>query len=572
MKLIDKISGPMRAITKAMDSTLVAMRSIEGIELGSEFAQAAADVKLAENAVNDLNGDLNDFGENDALSKQGKNSLEFNAALEIANKGIQLIKNGINEIGKLTALSDMQTQAETSLAVVLKNQGAGLEDFNRIVSEAAAMQNEITISSSAMTKGMAELATYIGDTDALMALMPTFADFAIGMNEGAPELGESAAVQYATALGKALDGQYEGLTKKGFTVTEAQKKIIEQGSEMERVAVITEIIGASWDGMAEAIARTPLGQITMLKNETDSLKAAIGEGLYPYLLEFQQFLSSVLNPVLEFIAENMDTIIPIVEALGVAFLAVALAVGIYTAAQWIATGAAQAFFSTLLSNPLTWIVLLVGAIVFAIARWVQAVGGIEIAWIKAMDGIYNATSYIKQGVMVLLEDLVNGAIDIINDFISVLNLIPGVEIELVKRVTFGAETAAAEEAKRTARAESSTARIAEILASQEQADQISLQESIFDSVGGVESALEDVTTGSGSGSALKTTGEVTFSDEDIQLLLDLAGMEYQITYQVLEPQIALNIDTIRETADIDEVLDRVGEAVAEMADASLVYG
>ena len=75
------------------------------------------------------------------------------------------------------------------------------------------------------------------------------------------------------------------------------------------------------------------------------------------------------------------------------------ALGIQTAATWIANGAAKAFFMTLLTNPLTWIVLVIGIVVAAIYKWIQSVGGIKVAWLMACNVILTAWKdvYKRQG-------------------------------------------------------------------------------------------------------------------------------------------------------------------------------
>lgn len=79
----------------------------------------------------------------------------------------------------------------------------------------------------------------------------------------------------------------------------------------------------------------------------------------------------------QWIYDNWSTIAPIFWGLASAALAYAVALGIQTAATWIADGAAKAFFTTLLTNPLFWIALAVGVVVAALYRMIQAVGGVK---------------------------------------------------------------------------------------------------------------------------------------------------------------------------------------------------
>lgn len=54
--------------------------------------------------------------------------------------------------------------------------------------------------------------------------------------------------------------------------------------------------------------------------------------------------------------------------------------------------------------------------------------------------------------MTILQNMVNGAIDIVNGFINTLNKIPGVNIGLIDQVTFGTTAQLENEAAKQARA------------------------------------------------------------------------------------------------------------------------
>ena len=219
------------------------------------------------------------------------------------------------------------------------------------------------------------------------------------------------------------------------------------------------------------------------------------------LQTFQPLLDMV-GQFATFVGENMDTAIAV-------FYGLAAAVAFYAVAQWIATGAAQAFFTTLLSNPLTWVALVIGIVIALIYKWVQSVGGLRIAWQIVVDkvlygwdtlkagffmGVYwvqdlldqmslkfmsisisiqNFMGDMKVGVLTILQNMVNGAIDIINWFIGKLNKIPGVSIDAIEKMTFATTAAAKNEAEKSARADELAAAQKEVeRRSQERADQL----------------------------------------------------------------------------------------------------
>lgn len=190
----------------------------------------------------------------------------------------------------------------------------------------------------------------------------------------------------------------------------------------------------------------------------------------------------------QWIYDNWSTIAPIFWGLAAAALSYAVALGIQTAATWIANGAAQAFFTTLLTNPLFWIALAIGVVVAAIYKWIQSVGGLKVAWLICVNAVLTAWDWVKigfmtgvyfvmnlwnrlqlafytagvniqnfmgdmkAGVLTILQNMVNGAIDIINGFINVLNKIPGVSIDAIEKVTFGTTAQLENDAAKQARA------------------------------------------------------------------------------------------------------------------------
>lgn len=77
---------------------------------------------------------------------------------------------------------------------------------------------------------------------------------------------------------------------------------------------------------------------------------------------FQNVAIQALDPVLDaisWLANHLEELAPILAGLAAGAVAFAAGLGIQAAATWIANGAAKAFFTTLLTNPLTYIVLII---------------------------------------------------------------------------------------------------------------------------------------------------------------------------------------------------------------------
>lgn len=149
--------------------------------------------------------------------------------------------------------------------------------------------------------------------------------------------------------------------------------------------------------------------------------------------------------------------------------------------------AQTALNTALMACPAIFIIAAIVAIIMAIYKWVQSVGGLKIAWLIAVNALMTAWDWVKIGfftgvywviglwdkmklsmmeavtaitnfmgdmkanVLMILQNMVNGAINIINGFIGILNKIPGVNIGLIEQVTFGTTAQLENEAAKQAR-------------------------------------------------------------------------------------------------------------------------
>ena len=320
----------------------------------------------------------------------------------------------------------------------------------------------------------------------------------------------------------------------------------------------------------------------------------------------------------QWIYENWSTIAPIFWGLAGAAIAYAVALGIQTAATWIANGAAKAFFVTLLSNPLFWIALAVGVVIAALYKMIQAVGGVKnaweickaalvvawtalkvaffavynwianlidklkLCWQKAGTAIANFMGDMKVSVLTVLQNMINGAIGIINDFISLLNKIPGVNISLIEQVTFATTAAAENEAAKQARADALNQYEADIKAAQAERDATysAAKQELADATAQLsetyanaraeaaqansDAGVSDWNTdqyGVGNVDSVGSVGsiesDINIADEDLKFLRDVAEMRYVQNHMTLTPQVILEGVQISEKVDIDEVVTTI---------------
>ena len=84
-------------------------------------------------------------------------------------------------------------------------------------------------------------------------------------------------------------------------------------------------------------------------------------------------------------------------------------------------------------------------------------------------------------------------------------------------------------------------------------------------------SIQDVlgTDGTGASAIRTTSNDKLLDEEDIQLLLDVATRDYKLNYQHITPEVTVTFGDVRETADVDAVLERVVTTLEEAASGDL---
>jgi len=160
---------------------------------------------------------------------------------------------------------------------------------------------------------------------------------------------------------------------------------------------------------------------------------------------------------------------------------------------------------------------------------------------------------------------------------DLINKIPGMSVDLTSTMTriYSTYSKAAEKAKSEADWVEYVAKADYMDVSASITAGVTFGAGIGDKLTGIEAALAgfDLSKYSTPDKTLKTSvqNEVTISDEDIKMLLDISTRGFfDVTYQNLTPQISINIDTIREAADVDDLADKLAYMI-EDAKASSLY-
>lgn len=526
-------------------------------------------------------------------------------------KGIAMSAAAAFSIQKVIALSDSATQ--TTARLNLMNDGLQSTDqlTQNIFASAQRARAPFMDTAGAIAKMGLNAGNAFNSNDELIAFMEQVnKQFVIGGASAQEQSNAMTQLSQAMAAGALRGEELNSIldAAPGIARTIEQNMGWAEGSikqYAEKGAVSAQVVKASLLNMAE---------------ETNAKFSSIPMTFGQMLTTVQTTLLQTFWPVIQaigsgasFINENWSAIAPILYGVAAGALAAAAAWGIYTAWQWLATGAANAFFTALLSNPLFWIAIAVGVVVAAIYRWVQSVGGLRIAWLICVNGVLSAWDRLKLGFsyagmmimngidnmaygfdsfrastldslgnlkvkgLTILQEFVNGAIDYINKLINAANSIAGTSFEVIEHVEFGAAAAIEEQANQKKRAEgladrkarndaANKARANDYARQERAADDARMKRQAEiaaaqndaaraaaenDSAAGQETAAN---TGSTAGNTARMADTMDIIDEDLKYMRDAAEQEIINRFTLAELKVDVsNNNTLTKKADFDDM-------------------
>lgn len=476
--LEDRFSGPM---AKAVSTCNKMADAVTGLRKDTSSMGAAA--TAAAKDVDRLGDQLTDAAR---------------AAEQASSSGDRLMGTLKGMLGAFSAIGTIKWLANTSDAMTSIN--ARLELMTGNAEAAAAAQNEIYAAAQRSRGAYTEMANLVSQLG--MMAPEAFSDASGNLNTGelvafAEQLQKQMTISGASgqSAAAAMVQLTQGLSS-GTLRGEELNSVLEQTPMIAKT--IAEYMGVSTGEMRELASE---GAITadVVKNAILGAAEETNAAYEQMPLTWSQVWTmgsnmalQAMQPVLDLIslaANNIDTLTPLVAGLTAAIAAYTIAQTAANAAAWLGVAANQALVVSMLTNPFLWVAIGIGAAVAAIAVWVQSVGGVQVAWLMAVDvvlsgvdnlriGIYtgmyaiqnkfgefglaaftmgvNVVNFfgdMKVGALEQIQGMANGAIDIINWMIDKVNLLPGVSIDAIDKLTFASTAAAANEAAKAPRAD-----------------------------------------------------------------------------------------------------------------------
>ena len=568
---------------------------VQNLQLNDGFTpdKLTESVKNSGKAFQKLNEKIKSMATFDNIVKGGKKLMDLSDKISTIKVGLNFVNDGSQSIGDLE--EKIYSSAQRSRTAYMETV-ATITNLGKVAGNAFSGNDEMIAFAEQMNK-----------------------QFIIGGTSAKEQASTMNILTQAMASGNLKGSEFKNIM--------SSAPLLAQSIADEMGVTVNQLANMSSEGQIAAdVIKNALLSST---NETNAkfneipitfsqLMTTIKDG---FLQAFQPLLE-IIGAGAQFIYDNWGIIGPIFYGLAAALGVYTVALGIHTMATNLAQFATSSFFTSLLSNPLTWLVMGIAAVITGIYSWVKSVGGIKIAWLMLQNvvltvweaiklsffrntffiqnklnqllliiktisvKIQNFIGDLKVKILLILQDIVNGAIGIANKFIGVVNKIFGTSIDLVQEVTFGETAKLDNEIKKKAREEGlkdfedkinkQALKNDELLNDMEQKfanekkqreDEIKKQQSLAEKAqqdNNIGIQLDTGNNNSPSGtqsdpvySNANVNNTVEVSGEDLKVMRDMAEMQAIHNFVTLTPTVKVTTGDIRNDVDVNELIEGI---------------
>lgn len=324
-----------------------------------------------------------------------------------------------------------RSQRQLEHAVVAVSKGTK-EQVGQINELTTALEKKAGVDADSLNMGVAQLSTFGLSTDAVMGLTKSLADLTVnqsGLNATSDDY-----IQSANNIAKALNGQFGILEKSGIRFTEAQKNLIQFGTETEKVSALSEGFAQNLRETTDTVAGVDLASAKM-KRTLENITENLGKALVPAFAQLAETVQPIIEKFANWAEQNPEllgniiliggAIAGVVAVLGTLGLILPPVIAGFGLLAGVILG---------ISAPIAIVLIALAAIGAAIyyvwSRWDEHVSNMKWAFDGFKDGVVAAVDFMR-GVVNGFTDWFGGRVDYIikrvKDALAALASLPGVK-------------------------------------------------------------------------------------------------------------------------------------------------
>lgn len=301
------------------------------------------------------------------------------------SQAFDVLQNAISELQgvmtDLTSAYQVQLVAETQLQTIMRQRMGANDEMIQSVKDLCSAQQELgVIGDEVQLSGAQQMATFLKSKQSLDVLIPAMNNL-IAQQNGLNATNQDA-VSIGNMMGKAMQGQVEVLQRVGITFTDAQKQVLQFGTESERAAMLAQVITDNVGNMNTELAKTDAGKWKQTENYLGDIKEQLGAMVQQYA------------PTITFLSQATIAASGIGK-LATSFYSVGKALGIVKAATiaWNATAVRMSALATTCSASMRGAAVSATTLKLAIQGLMVATGvGVAVAALTGVISLFASSS------------------------------------------------------------------------------------------------------------------------------------------------------------------------------------
>lgn len=253
-------------------------------KISGDMDNLKTELAKAETEIGKLRGSMDQTSQ----SSDSMSSMLGKAATVVKTFAAAFIVKQIIDFGRAAVdMASQQLEQQTKLYQVLRtSQNATDDQIKSLIDQANALEQVGVISKDVTIAAQAQLATFDLSTDSIRQLTPSILDYLAaekGMNAT-----QGDAIGLTNSLAQALQGNFKALTASGFVLDDATKKLIEHGTQEERVQALTEVLDSTYKDYNKTLGDTFLGTQARVQNLVQDFTSDLGFALMPAIQNVEQ--------------------------------------------------------------------------------------------------------------------------------------------------------------------------------------------------------------------------------------------------------------------------------------------